>query len=203
MAVLSILMMILLQATSASLNIWRRSENKITVTKEARATTLLMAQDLQNIAVPLDTNLWPKARSQSLVFLVSRPPGYQSASASTNAGDICFVEYRVTYQQDRSFIERGEVESTLTLRTLTNLPPRFPTPTTYQMLATNVFSIEMRLLNASGTTNIPAGEPPTFVEVAFSVAPSQDAYKALWAGQSSNQLQIEKVLLRSPLPKPR
>jgi prepilin-type N-terminal cleavage/methylation domain-containing protein len=200
MAVLSVVMLIMLQTTSASLGLWKRSENKIAAGKEGRAATLAMAQDLQNIVIPASPALWPQARPQSLAFLVARPPDYQSGA--TNMGDICFVEYRVVYEQQRSFIQRGEVESGATLRALTNNPPRFPTATNFQMLATNVFAIGWKLLDARGSTNRALGDPGTWLEVGFSVAPSREAYLGLWDGRMPDSLQIEKVLLRSALPPP-
>lgn len=200
MAVLSVVMLILLQTTAASLGLWKRSENKIAATKEGRAATLAMAQDFQNMVVPASPSLWPRARPQSLAFLVARPPDYQSGA--TNTGDVCFVEYRVVYEQQRSFIERGEAESGATLRALTNNPPRFPVASNFQMLATNVFAIGWKLLDASGSTNPAPGDPGRWLEVSFSVAPSREAYLAIWDGQMPDRLQIEQVLLLSPVPRP-
>lgn len=200
MAVLSVVMLILLQTTAASLGLWKHSENKIAATKEGRAATLAMAQDLQNMVVPASPSLWPKARPQSLAFLVARPPDYQSGAS--NAGDVCFVEYRVVYEQQRSFIERGEAESGATLRALTNNPPRFPVASNFQMLATNVFSIGWKLLDARGSTNLAPGDPGRWLEAAFFVAPSREAYLGIWEGQSPGRLQIEQVMLLCPVPPP-
>jgi hypothetical protein len=72
----------------------------------------------------------------------------------------------------------------------------------FQMLATNVFSIGWKLLDARGSTNLDPGDPGRWLEAAFSVAPSREAYLSIWEGQSPGRLQIEQVMLLCPVPPP-
>lgn len=90
-AVLSVVLMILLGVLSTTLNIWRATEGKTASDREARAAELLLTQDLANIIIPADLNLWPRLQSDRLQFLTLKPLDYQSEDG--DVGDICFVEY--------------------------------------------------------------------------------------------------------------
>ncbi len=208
MAVMSILMVILLQTTATSLSLWRGHERKIATGREARAAVFQMRHDLQNMIVPSNTNLWPQIVGSSGVrFLALQPLDYQDTTASEgNSGEVCFVEYRLTGDA----IERGAVDSKLTFESLAKPQPVFPGATNHQMLATNVLTNSWKLLTASGSTNVSTNDPPRFLEAYFKVAPNQDAadfYRsnaALFSGASGKanetKQQIEDFFLRVAVP---
>lgn len=92
-AVLGIVMFIMLSTLSSSLSLWRTAEGNIATDREGRSANFLLAQDLANVVMASNTNLWPKVSNNTLRFLTLRPADYQT---NPNAvGDLCFVEYRV------------------------------------------------------------------------------------------------------------
>jgi prepilin-type N-terminal cleavage/methylation domain-containing protein len=100
-AILGIVMMVMLSTLSTSMNLWRNTESKAASDREARASGLLLAQDLASIVVPANSNLWPRiltnrvGRDSTLFlrFLTVKPADYQSSAA--DIGDVCYVEYAV------------------------------------------------------------------------------------------------------------
>ena len=97
-AILGVVMMVLLSTLSTSIALWRNTENKAGADREARASELLLAQDLASVVIPSEPDLWPRVITnngvQFLQFLTAKPPGYQSSS--NDSGDVCYVEYTVT-----------------------------------------------------------------------------------------------------------
>ncbi len=94
-AVLSIVLAILLGTLSASMSLWRNTENKLGADREGRAAEQLLAQDLANAVVPATPGLWPRVQNETLQFLTLRPTDYQDKDAG-DWGDVCFVEYRIS-----------------------------------------------------------------------------------------------------------
>lgn len=100
-AILGVVMMVLLSTLSTSMSLWRNTESKAASDREARASGLLLAQDLASVVVPANSNLWPRiltnrvGRDSNLFlrFLTAKPADYQSDAADT--GDVCYVEYAV------------------------------------------------------------------------------------------------------------
>ncbi len=96
-AILSIVMMVLLSTLTTSLSLWRNTENKAIADREARASQLLLAQDLANAVVPANLGLWPRVVSSGgvsfLQFLTTKPSEYQPGAS--DQGDVCYVEYAV------------------------------------------------------------------------------------------------------------
>ena len=95
-AVLSILVVILLGTLTATLSVWRNSDNKVTADREGRSAQLILGQDLANIVMPAQTNFWPRLVTNSgivfLQFLTLKPQDYQGTN---DVGDVCYVEYAV------------------------------------------------------------------------------------------------------------
>jgi prepilin-type N-terminal cleavage/methylation domain-containing protein len=100
-AILGVVMMVLLSTLSTSMSLWRNTEGKAASDREARASGLLLAQDLANVVMPANPNLWPRVVTSrvggenvvSLRFLTAKPGDYQTNAG--DAGDVCYVEYAV------------------------------------------------------------------------------------------------------------
>jgi prepilin-type N-terminal cleavage/methylation domain-containing protein len=134
-AVLSVVLMVLLGVLTTTLNIWRSTEGKGHADREARAAELLIVQDLDNILVPADPNLWPRLQNDRLQFLTLKPRDYQSEPG--DVGDVTFVEYYFDHQTHR--LMRAFIGSRETFESILR-PGRFPTPdaTAAQILADNI-----------------------------------------------------------------
>lgn len=96
-AILSILVVILLGTLSATLSVWRNTDNKVTADREGRSAQLILGQDLANIVMPTNPALWPRLVTNDggtvfLQFLTLKPQDYQGAG---DVGDVCYVEYAV------------------------------------------------------------------------------------------------------------
>lgn len=102
-AVLAIVLAIMFSALSASMSLWRNTDNKIVADREARAVELLLARDLANVVMPaspalrpgITTNRLGRVNVYYLKFLTAAPPAMQSASGRDEVGDVCYVEYAV------------------------------------------------------------------------------------------------------------
>jgi prepilin-type N-terminal cleavage/methylation domain-containing protein len=101
-AVLGVVMLVLLNTLSTSMSIWRNTEGRAVADREARASGMLLAQDLGSIYIPANTNLWPtvlniRGANREIVtylkFLTTKPSEYQAGSG--NDGDVCYVEYAI------------------------------------------------------------------------------------------------------------
>jgi prepilin-type N-terminal cleavage/methylation domain-containing protein len=222
-AVLAIVLTILLGALSTSLSLWRTTEGKVSADREARAAELLIAQDLANVVMPVNSNLWPRVKNNSLQFLTLKSADYQGADG-VNVGDVCFVEYSIDKQSNA--LKRLFYASQRTFdEILDKSPPGFPEPGSggpdNQLLATNILSnnrdavrglaiqneaptnnfivLDRRLLPpASGDTN-----PPAAVEVNFAVAdPDAMANKDLWENTEMKLRNAGLYSFRMHLPLP-
>lgn len=210
MAVMSILLVILLQTTATSLGLWRAQERKIASGREGRAAVFQMQNDLRNLVLLSNTNLWPQVVGSNVVrFLALQPADFQDTNASEgNYGDLCFVEYRL----EGRAIERGSADSKKTFEALSTSSPKFPGAANHQMLATNVLANSWALVTASGSSNVSAHDPPKFLEVYFKIAPSKEAADfytdnpSMFSGASAKaneaKQQIEDFLLRISLADP-
>ena len=100
-AILGVVMLVLLNTLSTSMSLWRNTEAKAASDREARASGLLLAQDLGNVVMPANPNLWPRILTNRvnrentlfLRFLTTKPADYQTSP--DDAGDVCYVEYAV------------------------------------------------------------------------------------------------------------
>lgn len=185
MAVMSIVLLVLLQTTAASLNMWRASERKISAGREGRGTLQLIQQDFNSMIAPSNASLRPTLVGNSgFRFLTLKPLDFQdTAAAAGNLGDVCFIEYRVT----NNAIVRGSVDSKLTLDALTNSSPAFPTPSIFHVVATNV-------IDAVWTTN------RGYLQLFFKTAPSADALSNYTSGINTNNQQVEQFFFQAKLP---
>jgi prepilin-type N-terminal cleavage/methylation domain-containing protein len=95
-AILAIVMAVLLAILSTSLTTWRSTQGKIEVDAEGRSGALLLMQDIDNIIMPNNVQLWPNSVTNSgtpyFRFLTLKPQDYQSPDQG-DVGDICYVEY--------------------------------------------------------------------------------------------------------------
>jgi prepilin-type N-terminal cleavage/methylation domain-containing protein len=148
-AIIGIMMMVMLSATSAGLGIWRGTEQRIAVDREGRTALFLMAEDLDNILALPAPGLQPRfGHWEDYVFMefpVLRPPDYQD-SADANNGDVCYVRYR--YNFDEKQISRSHVDSLATFATLKN--GAAPPPAPYEVLADNVTDFYINTYDADG-----------------------------------------------------
>jgi prepilin-type N-terminal cleavage/methylation domain-containing protein len=188
MAVMSIVILVLLQTTAASLSLWRISEGKIAAGREGRGAIQLIDQDFKSMIVPTNAALQPVlVGNTGFRFLTLKPGDFQDTAAEAgNVGDVCFVEYRI---EDNAIV-RGSVDSKLTFEALTNTPPTFPTNPanlTFHVVATNV-------------TEAVWVEDGGFVQLFFKAAPSAEALGNYTAGINTNNQQVEQFFFQAKLP---
>lgn len=149
-ALISIVMVVLLTATSASLGMWRGAEQRISVDREARNGISLIADDLANILPVSDASpLRPVFRKEGndfvMAFPVLRPTDYQNPDAD-NVGDVCYVHYR--YINSEKKIYRSQIDSKATFDAIALGSP--PAPSDYEMLADNVTFLEYNTYDVNG-----------------------------------------------------
>lgn len=184
MAVLSIVLLVLLQTTTASLNMWRDSERKMSAGREGRGALQLIDQDVKSMFAPTNPALRPTlVGSNAFRFLALKPLDFQDINNPGNVGDVCYIEYRIT----NNAIERGTVDSKLTFDALTNSSPSFPTPIMFHIVATNV-------IDAVWTTN------SGYVQLFFKTAPNADALHNYISGLNTNNQRVEQFFFQSKLP---
>lgn len=164
-AIIGVMMMVLLSATSSSLGFWRGAEQRIAVDREGRNGLALMADDLANMVVLPGSAVTPQFDHWDdgvfMEFPVLRPADYQE-SGQGNVGDVCYVRYK--YDAQKNSIERSHVDSAATFASLSNgvAPPSGLD----QLLADNVTYIDVNTYNASGA---PAANPAEIRTVHVSV----------------------------------
>ena len=185
MAVMSIVLLVLLQTTSVSLNMWRTSERKISAGREGRGSIQLIQQDFSSMIAPSNAVLRPTlVGSNAFRFLVLKPLDFQDTnSAAGNVGDVCFVEYRFA----NNAVERGAVDSKLTFDALAGGSSAFPAPSIYHIVATNV-------TDAAWATN------SGYVQLFFKAAPSAEALNNYMSGINTNNQQLEQFFFQAKLP---
>jgi len=231
-AVLSVVMAILLGTLTASMALWRNTENKLAADREGRAGELLIAQDLANALVPAATGLWPDVVTNGgtvfLRFLTTKPLDYQRPGEG-NVGDVCFVQYFIS--DDGSALYRSFNPSAWTYENVIKTGA-FPPPATNeaQMLATNLLAnprdsvrgISALFGEASTNTfvvlatnnpgqagnllpreNKAANNPPAAIEVNFAVAdPDAIANEDLLDNPDYKLRNAGYYSFRVPLPRP-
>jgi prepilin-type N-terminal cleavage/methylation domain-containing protein len=153
-AIIGVMMMILLSATSASLGMWRGAERRIAVDREGRTGMALMADDLANMmvmtAVPPKFSP-PDANGVFMQFPVLRPGDYQEQS-SGNVGDVCFVLYRYDSVQKRIFRSHVDSKATFDSVKLGSAPPA----SAYELLADNVTELNVNTYDVQGKSGTSA-----------------------------------------------
>lgn len=163
-AVLSILLVILLNIVQGTANLWRNSENKVEAYREARAAMQVISTDLKNILASTNidffrTNL---TNSPNLGFLATLPTSSQDANSLS---DVCTVGYyraygnkspvggtsgRQSYNLYRYFVESNETFTNLTNISASVLD--WDSKKTPEILARNVLSFNATyfVTNSSG-----------------------------------------------------
>lgn len=108
MAVLSILLVLLLNIVDSATKFWRNNENRVDSYREARAALQIMSRDFQNLVATTDTNTFrinesafpiissiggavAKTNGGGAVFLSSLPAKAQQVGI--NRSDVCQVGY--------------------------------------------------------------------------------------------------------------
>jgi len=169
-AVIGMLMMVLLAVTSASLNLWRGSEEAISVDREGRTAMALISQDLANIVVPAEDPR-PEVDEATnaavpLRFLTTKPADYQDPDEG-DTGDVCFVEYRF---RDNALL-RGFAGSSNTFEKL----PDFPVipDEDFEVLATNVLQFKVWQWDREGSP-VTADAVPATMDVRLEVVDAKD-----------------------------
>jgi prepilin-type N-terminal cleavage/methylation domain-containing protein len=163
-AVLGVVMLVLLNTLSTSLSLWRTTESKSSADREARASQLLLAQDLASVVMPANPELWPRIVTNRtgrvnvlyLKFLTAKPPDYQSTSE--DAGDVCYVEYAVLPSTNgpgselrRLFWPSGKTFSEVISKT--NFPSA-PPPAQFQSLGLNLLPTNRLAARGLGGGNL-------------------------------------------------
>ena len=149
-AVIAVVMMILLSATSASLGMWRGSEQRISVDREARNGMAIIADDLANILPTRSGSLLqPTFKKQGndfvMAFPVLRPFDYQEPNAG-NFGDICYVHYRYVNSEKKIYRSHADSKATFDAIKSGSVPPA----SSYEVLADNVVFLEYNTYDARG-----------------------------------------------------
>lgn len=169
-AVIGMLMMVLLGVTSTSLNLWRGSEEAISVDREGRTAMALLSQDLANIVIP-SGDLRPEVDEATnaaapLRFLTTKPLDYQDTDDG-DVGDVCFVEYRVR----NNALLRGFAGSAKTFAAL----PDFPDvpDNEFEVLATNVLQFKVWQWDRDGKP-LAGGAPAATMDVRLEVVDAKD-----------------------------
>jgi prepilin-type N-terminal cleavage/methylation domain-containing protein len=184
MAVMSLVLLVLLQTTSVSLNMWRASERKISAGREGRGALQLIDQDFKSMFAPTNPALRPTlVGNTGFRFLTLKPLDFQDTTPPAKVGDVCFVEYRFA----NNAIERGSVDSKPTFDALTGGSAALPAPSTFHIVATNV--IEAVWMTNNG-----------YVQLFFKAAPSADALNNYISGINTNNQQVEQFFFQGKLP---
>jgi len=202
MAVLGVMMLVLMQTTSTTLDIWRSSERKIASSREGRTATFFLQEDLKGMLVPRAEGLRPRVDQNSLRFLTTKTVEYQDQRTVANTGDLCTVEYRM--DPESALLQRGYLDSRPTFEAISGSAPSLPEPPedSFEMVATNVYDFEARGVAADGTA---ATGLPKFIEMMFNIAPSKDALENIRRGGGLAEQQervVERVAIRAPVPDP-
>jgi prepilin-type N-terminal cleavage/methylation domain-containing protein len=159
-AIIGVMMLVLLSATTASLGIWRGSEQRIAVDREGRNALSLMADDLANILVTTAPAFQPRFghwdNNVFMEFPVLRPRDYQDP-AQANSGDVCYVRYR--YNSGERRISRSYVDSLATFAAFSS--GTRPPAATYEMLADNVTDLNINTYDAAGVQTTDAARVRT------------------------------------------
>jgi prepilin-type N-terminal cleavage/methylation domain-containing protein len=170
-AILGIVMFVMLAAVDTSMRLWKTTQDKINVDREARTAFSLIADDLKNminppapIPQPIFQN--PDNTGKFMEFLVLKPTEYQS-EGDENRGDVCYVRYR--FQGNK--ILRAFADSKPTFDALKN--NQFPaSDAVEEVLAVNIRSVAVGTQGPGGVANtlpqrslyysIEATEPASF-----------------------------------------
>lgn len=184
MAVLSIILVVLMNVVQSATALWRSSENRMETYREARAALQVMASDLANLVPSTNTAHFRTniSSTNQLAFLAMLP---QSSQGTGDLGDVCAVGYFVGYGS-KSPIGAGSVQalnlyrfflgSNATFSNLSNGSSPFPTSDfsvsgiNSEILARNILGITVRGLatNAAGFINwtqSPADPTPDLLEI--------------------------------------
>jgi type II secretory pathway pseudopilin PulG len=141
-AILGIVMMVLLSTLTTSLSLWRNTESKSLADREARAAEMWIKQDLANVYMGTNANLWPRTNNSGgnffLQFLTLNSPDYDPASL----GDLIYVEYSLAPASNAimRFAMSGQQTFDTILKAGNFNPRRRPTLEGAQLLAANVLT---------------------------------------------------------------
>jgi prepilin-type N-terminal cleavage/methylation domain-containing protein len=153
-AIIGLMMMVLLSATSASLGMWRNAEQRIAVDREGRSGMALMADDLANIlsassGALMPTFSQPGAGGVFMEFPVLRPLDYQENEIGrTNVGDVCYVRYKYLSNS----IYRSHVDSKATFDAVK--AGSAPAAAAYELLADNVKDLFVTTRDTNGASTV-------------------------------------------------
>lgn len=143
-AILGIIMFVMLASVDTGMRLWRTSQQKITVDREARTAFSMIADDLKTIITlpaPMPQAVFqsPGGDGKFMEFLVLKPTDYQDQTTEGNSGDVCYVRYR--YADNK--IWRAFADSKATFEALRRSPPRFPqgSELVEELLAVNIRNV--------------------------------------------------------------
>jgi prepilin-type N-terminal cleavage/methylation domain-containing protein len=158
-AILGIVMLVMLASVDTGMRLWKNSQEKINVDREARTALSLISEDLKNIVnppAPMPQPVFQNPAGPSgtfMEFLTSKPSGYQSqnATAPGNIGDVCYVRYSFRNNQ----ILRAYADSRPTFTALNSPTPSFPTgaDVVEEVLAINIGNVWVGTQGPGGTAN--------------------------------------------------
>jgi hypothetical protein len=149
----------MLAAIDTGMRLWKTSQDKINVDREARSAFSIISEDLDNIVNPPAPMPQPIFQNPAgsdgkfMEFLVSKPPTYQTqnAAAPGNIGDVCYVRYRLRNNQ----ILRAYADSLPTFKALNSGTPKFPSGADIveEVLAVNIGNVWIGTHGPGGNFN--------------------------------------------------
>ena len=169
-AVLSLLLVVLLNIVQSTTTLWRVSENRVEAYREARAALQVMASDLKGILPSTNTNYFRTNlinSSPNVGFLAALP---LSAQDTNSKSDICTVGYflaygnkspvagadgRLSYNLYRYIVESGATFTNLSASSALFNDPTPANTDRAEILARNIvgFQIKPLMTNSTGFTN--------------------------------------------------
>jgi prepilin-type N-terminal cleavage/methylation domain-containing protein len=156
-AILGIVMFVMLAAMDTGMRLWKTTQDKIVIDREARSAFSLIAEDLKsmfNPPLPVPAPVFQNPAGgdgKFMEFLVLKSPGYQSQNSSAsagNVGDVCYVRYSFRNNQ----ILRAFADSKPTFDALQN--NQFPVGDAIEeVLAINIRSVAVGTHGPNGAAN--------------------------------------------------
>jgi len=210
MAVLSILLVVLLNVVQSAATLWRTTENRMETYREARAALQVISSDLANFLPSTNTNYFSTnvSSTNQLAFLALLP---RNSQLTNSLGDVCAVGYLLDYGNQSALVGANRSQSYNLYRyfiesnqTFTNLLagnpfPNFNSSTNHsEILARNIIGFRVRPLatNASGNftnwTQSASDPTPDLLEIELTAINNEAAIRLETNATNTNDPNYQK-----------